>query len=252
MHYIIYKQRVAIFKGVMEINKKGLSNHVFMPIIISLFYTIYFYVVVKFIIEFNMLIRLNNITLSNLGTKFISDFLVTLLVPLILAVIYRKKLLKFKLQFKHTYLQYILITIMILLFLLNGDFTIRGLYKFFFYLVMVGFAEEFLFRGYVYNELLIHNKLLAVIVSGFFWGILHAILPGLLAGEALGQIGIRMLSHIGGAIVSGYYFIYLLEKSKSLFIPVFVHAILDYSVGGIGVLTAIGTGVYLFKLDRKN
>ncbi|MBU5314631.1 hypothetical protein KQI38_21640 [Tissierella carlieri] len=72
-----------------------------------------------------------------------------------------------------------------------------------------------------------------------------------MAGDGLKQIGIRMLSEIGGRIVAGYYFIYLLEKSKSLFIPVFVHAILDYTVGGIGVLTAIGTGVYFFILDRK-
>ena len=129
--------------------------------------------------------------------------------------------------------------------------TIRGYYKFFFYLVVVSFSEELVFRGYVYNELLRHNKLLAVIVSGFFWGIFHAILPGLLAGDGLGQIGIRMLSEIGGGIITGYYFIYLLEKSKSLFIPINIHAILDYQVGGIGVIVAIATGVYFFMLDRK-
>lgn len=116
---------------------------------------------------------------------------------------------------------------------------------------MVGFGEEFMFRGYVYNKLLRHNKLLAIIVSGFFWGILHAILPGLLAGNDLWRIGIGMLSEIGGGIAVGYYYIYLLEKSKSLLIPVFVHSILDYSVGSIGIITAIGTGAYLFILDRK-
>lgn len=60
-----------------------------------------------------------------------------------------------------------------------------------------------------------------------------------------------MLSEMGGGIASGYYFIYLLDKSKSLFIPIFVHAILNYTVGYIGILTAIGAGVYLFILDRK-
>ena len=232
-------------------NKQRVNNYIAIPIIISLLYTIYFYVVIKFIIKCNMLISINNITINNVGAKFIGDFFVMLLVPLILAVIYRKKLIEFKLQFIHTYLQYVLIAIMMVLFLLHGDFTIRGYYKLFFYLVVVGFGEEFIFRGYVYNELLRHNKFLAIIVSGFFWGILHAILPGLLAGDGLRQIGIRMLSEIGGGIVAGYYFIYLLEKSKSLFIPVFVHAILNYTVGGIGVLTAIGTGVYFFILDRK-
>ncbi len=198
-----------------------------------------------------MLISINSITKNNVGTKFIGDFFVTLFVPLILIMIYRKRLIEFKLQFMHTYLQYTLIGVMILFFILHRDFTIRGYYKFFFYLVVVGFSEELVFRGYVYNELLRHNKLLAVIVSGFFWGILHAILPGLLAGDGLGQIGIRMLSEIGGGIITGYYFIYLLEKSKSLFIPIYIHAILDYQVGGIGVIAAIATGVFFFMLDRK-
>lgn len=221
------------------------------PIIFSILYIIYFYVAVKIIIGSNLLISINSITKNNVGTKFIGDFFVTLFVPLILIMIYRKRLIEFKLQFMHTYLQYTLIGVMILFFILHRDFTIRGYYKFFFYLVVVGFSEELVFRGYVYNELLRHNKLLAVIVSGFFWGILHAILPGLLAGDGLGQIGIRMLSEIGGGIITGYYFIYLLEKSKSLFIPIYIHAILDYQVGGIGVIAAIATGVFFFMLDRK-
>lgn len=232
-------------------DRSRLNGHIAMPIIVSLLYTIYFYAATKFVIEHNMLISINNVTINNVGIKFIDDFFAMLLFPLILMVINRKRLIEFKLQFMHTYLQYILIAIMIVLFLLRWDLTIRGYYKFFFYLVAVGFGEEFIFRGYVYNELLRHNKLLAIIVSGFFWGILHAILPGLLVGEGLGQIGIGMLSKIGGGIAVGYYYIYLLEKSKSLFIPVFVHSILDYSVGSIGIITAIGTGVYLFTLDRK-
>lgn len=235
----------------MEIDRTRFSDHIAMPMIVSLLYTIYFYVATKFVIEHNMLISINNVTINNVGIKFIDDFFVMLLFPLILTVIYRKRLIEFKLQFMHTYLQYVLIAIMIGIFLLRGDSTIGGYYKFFFYLVVVGFGEEFIFRGYVYNKLLRHNKLLAIIVSGFFWGILHAILPGLLAGNDLWRIGIGMLSEIGGGIAVGYYYIYLLEKSKSLLIPVFVHSILDYSVGSIGIITAIGTGAYLFILDRK-
>jgi len=129
-----------------------------MPIIVSLLYTIYFYAATKFVIEHNMFISINNVMINNVGIKFIDDFFVVLLFPLILMVINRKRLIEFKLQFIHTYLQYILIAIMIILFLLRWDLTIREYYKFFFYLVVVGFGEEFIFRGYVYNELLRHNK----------------------------------------------------------------------------------------------
>lgn len=237
--------------GVMPVNRQKNSFHMAIPIIISLLYTIYFYIVAKFFIERNMLISINDIMISNVGTKLIGDFFAMLLVPLILIVTYRKKLHEFNFQFQHTYLQYFLIAIMVILFFLHGDFTIRGYYKFFFFLVVVAFGEEFIFRGYVYNKLQRHNKFLAIVASGLFWGILHAVLPGLLAGGTIVQIGISMLSEIGGGIFAGYYFIYLMEKSKSLFIPVFIHAILNYTVGIIGILVAIGAGIYLFISSRK-
>lgn len=60
-----------------------------------------------------------------------------------------------------------------------------------------------------------------------------------------------MLNEIGGGIVMGYYFIYVLEKSKSLYIPIFVHAIMNYAFVGVSVITVIGTGFYLQKLDKK-
>ena len=62
-------------------NRQRINDHVAMPIIISLLYTVYFYLVTKLIIECNMLISINNI-----GTKFIDDFFVMILVPLILII----------------------------------------------------------------------------------------------------------------------------------------------------------------------
>jgi membrane protease YdiL (CAAX protease family) len=229
-------------------NRQKISMDI--PIICVMLYTFYFYVVNRYFVENNMLISVNNITINNVGVKIIYDFCIMLLFPLVLIVIYRKKLIEFNLRFQNTYLQYILIAIMVLLFILHKDFTIGGLYKFFFYLVVVAFGEEFIFRGYVYNKLK-SKKILAIIVSGLFFGIMHAILPGVIAGKSISQIGINMLNEIGGGIVIGYFFIYLQEKSKSLIIPVFVHAILDYTIGYIGIITAAGTGIYLLIQDRK-
>ena len=147
-----------------------------------------------------MLISINSINKNNVGTKLITDFFVVLFVPLILIMVYRRRLKEFKLQFKHIFLQYILIGIMIFLFVLHKDFTVGGYYKFFFYLVVVGFSEEFIFRGYVYNQLFKYNKWLAIIVSGLFWGILHAILD-----YQIFRIGTLI------AIITGVYF-YLKDK----------------------------------------
>ncbi|KAB3529389.1 CPBP family intramembrane glutamic endopeptidase [Alkaliphilus serpentinus] len=233
-------------------NRKKISKYMTIPILTSVLYVIYFYVILVLAIEQNITFDVDSITLSNVVSKLIADFFIMLFFPLILIVIYWKRLIDFKLKFNHSFLQYSLIIIMLLLFFLHGDFSIKGYYKLFFYLVVVAFGEEFFFRGYVYNELSKYNRILAIVISGLFFGILHAVLPGVLKGYTIFQIGISMLSEIGGGILIGYYFIYLLEKSKSLFIPVFVHAILNYTVGIIGILTAIGTGVYLLINSRKD
>lgn len=66
--------------------------------------------------------------------------------------------------------------------------------------------------------------MLAILVSGFFFGVMHAILPGLLAGHDLGQIVLEMLNEIGGGIVVGFFFIYLMEKSSVIITSIlFVH-----------------------------
>ena len=233
------------------LNSRKYNKDIIKPILFSIAYTIYFYLATKFIVEKDILISLKDVGINNVGQKFMGDFFVILLIPCILMIIYRKNLKEFKLNFTHKNLQYTLITILVVSFLFHRNFTVRGIYQLFFSLVIVGFGEEFVFHGYVYNQLSKHNRLCAIIISGFFFGIIHAILPGVLAGKAIGGIGLSMLSEIVGGILMGYYFIYILEKSNSLYIPIFVHAIMNYAFVGVGVITMIGSGFYLQKLDKK-
>lgn len=219
-----------------------------MPVIVLLIYTIYFCLISKLFINRDLLISISDITVRNIGIKFVDDFLAMLFFPLVIIMVNRKRLTEFKLQLTHSYLLYTLTAIMLLLFLLHRDFTVKGYYKFFFYLVVVGFGEEFMFRGYAYNRLARYNKMLAIIISGLSWGILHAVLPGLLVGSSPGRILAGMISEIGGGIVIGYYYIYLMEKSQSLFVPILVHSIMDYSIGSIGIIIAVGAGIYLFAV----
>lgn len=167
------------------LNSRRYNKDISKPILFSIAYTICFYLSIKIIVGKDMLIGLNDVTINNVGQKFMGDFFVILLTPCILMIIFRKSLKEFKLSFTHKYLQYTLITILAVSFILHGDFTIKGIYQLFFSLVIVGFGEEFVFRGYVYNQLSNHNRLLAIIISGFFFGIMHAILPGVLAGKGL-------------------------------------------------------------------
>ena len=225
------------------------------PLIVGLIYTAYYYFGVKFLAEQDLLIGLQQVTWDNIGMKFMIDFSLMLLFPVILMLVYGKKLSGLIIRPDHSKLQYVLAGILVVLFLFHGNYSISGYYAFFFYLVIVSFGEELIFRGYVYSMLKSYNRWFAIIASGLLWGLPHAILPGLIAGSDLGRIGMDMLSQVGFGIVTGFYFIYLLEKSKSLSVPILVHTILNYSVGPIGTLTAVGAGFYLFqkdRLDRKN
>lgn len=72
-------------------------------------------------------------------------------------------------------------------------------------------------------------------------GYSHSALPTIISNGNLFQLILSMFSQIGGGILMGWFFIFLLEKSKSLWIPTLVHAILDYTVGFIGIIVAIIT-----------
>jgi membrane protease YdiL (CAAX protease family) len=234
-----------------KMNSKKYNKDIIKPIIFSIIYTIHFYLVTKFSVENNILMMINDITINNIVIKFMYDSTTMILIPSILIIIYRKRLIEFKLNFKYMYLLYALITILAVSFVLHGDFTIKGIYQLFFSLVIVGFGEEFIYRGYIYNQLTKHNRLLAIIISGFFFGILHAILPGLVAGNSLGQIIFSMRNEIGGGILMGYYFIYILDKSNSLYIPIFVHAIMNYAITSVSIITMIFIPIYLYTIDKK-
>ncbi|BCJ99288.1 hypothetical protein bsdcttw_23290 [Anaerocolumna chitinilytica] len=62
------------------------------------------------------------------------------------------------------------------------------------------------------------------------------------------QLLLAMVSEVGGGVLIGWYFIVLQERSKTIWIPVLIHAILDYTVGIIGVVVAAVTLIYF--LDK--
>lgn len=231
---------------------KKLKSREILSIILILIYIIYFYIFCKYVVTHDLLIGVKSVSSKNILLAFTSDFFASLLFPILLIFVFRHDLKKFNLVFRHTLLQYVLIGFIILTFILHNDFSIGGLYRLFFYLIPVAFSEEFIFRGYLYNELKSNNRLFAIILSGLLWGIPHAILPGLIANKTILEFCLSMISEIGGGVLSGYYFIYLQEKSNSLFIPIFVHALLDYSAGPLSIIPALGTFIYLFIKNKRN
>lgn len=212
---------------------------------------VWFYIVSNFLVNNNMLISKDSVTWDNILIKFIYDYSVMLSIPTILLVINKKNLKDFNLYLESQKEIFLLIAVMIVFFILHNDFTIGGFYKFYFYLVVVSFGEEFLYRGFVYNRLKVKSEVMAIILSGALWGIAHAILPSIQSNKDIIQMLFAMRNEVFCGILSGWYFIYLQEKSKTLWYPVLIHAILDYSVSFFGVLVAVIAFIHL-RIKSKN
>lgn len=212
---------------------------------------IWFYIVSSYFFNSNMLISIDNVTWDNILIKLADDYSVMLFIPTIILIINRKKLIDFNLCLESQKEIHFLTLVMITFFILHNDFTIRGFYKFFFYLVVVSFGEEFLFRGFVYNRLKIKSEVTAIILSGLLWGIAHAILPSIQSNKDIIQMLFAMRIEVFGGILSGWYFIYLQEKSKTLWFPVLIHALLDYSYSFLGALVAVMAFIHLIMKSKK-
>lgn len=223
------------------------------PLVISIAIGIFeialIYVVFYYNYNSNIFTSLNNITWDSILSRLVNDYFAMLLIPTTLIILNKKNMSIFRLNLISIKEIIFLSAIMILLFFLHNDFTIKGFYQFFFYLVFVAFAEEFIYRGFIYNILKGNSKALAIIISGIFWGITHAVLPSIIYDRDMVQFLLSMQNQIGFGIVVGWYFIYLLEKSKTLWIPILIHAILDYTVGPIGIMA--GVGMFLYYLLKS-
>lgn len=211
----------------MKINKK-----IIYPITLIGIYMVYFFFLVKYFYNNDLLIGVKNITISNVGIQLLGDFLANLLIVIIIISIMLRK--KQSLNITGTtrngkILACILFAIYIGIFFIKGDFSLAGIYKPLFFLITIGFAEEFIFRGYLFTEL--DKELptyLAVIISGMMWGAMHATLPIIVNNYSVMRSLTAIFSELGGGIVAGGLFILLYKKSNSLMVPILVHALLDY------------------------
>ncbi|MGL5381348.1 lysostaphin resistance A-like protein, partial [Clostridium sp.] len=222
----------------------------YIPILIGIIYVIYFYTFLTFVYQNGWLISLKDVSHSNLGTILLVDCGSMLILPLALIIVYRRNLNELGLKkSKHAM---VLILIYGLFFVLHSDYTVNGIYKAFSYLFIVALPEEIIYRGYIYNNLKKDNRISAIIISGILFGVMHSILPSIISESSMSIMIKDMFNQVGGGILSGFIFILYLEKSNSIFVPILIHALLDYSYSILGILVAIIVLVYLVIKNRRN
>mgnify|MGYP004598822265 FL=1 len=99
------------------------------------------------------------------------------------------------------------------------------LYAFWFYLIIVGCGEEFVFRGYLHRELRkTFNFKVSVILGGFVFGFAHGYSHFMIQGGTITGI----LSELGGGIVGALVFSAIYEKSNSIGWSILIHTCLDF------------------------
>ena len=88
-------------------------------------------------------------------------------------------------------------------------------------MVCVGFLEEIIFRGFLFQMMAKDNIKVAIIVTSITFGIGHII--NLLNGAEL----IPTLLQICYAITTGYLFAVILVKSKSIWPQIITHSVVN-------------------------
>jgi membrane protease YdiL (CAAX protease family) len=211
----------------MKINKK-IAN----PMIFIVMYMVYFFCITKYLYNNNLLIKLNSITPSNVSIKLLDDFLTSLFIVIIIisvTLIRKQSLSNIGITKNNSMLVFALLSIYFGIFFIKGDFSLIGIYKCFYYLIVVAFSEELIFRGYLFTSL--DRELptyLSVIISGIMWGAMHAFIPIIINNySVIGSLN-AICSELGSGILAGGLFILIYKKSKSLIISIMIHAILDF------------------------
>ena len=110
------------------------------------------------------------------------------------------------------------------------------------FLLMIGFGEEMLSRGFTYGVLLKFGRLRAIFFSSLFFGLLHinVYFPGNLGWETY----FHVMSTFGfGMVMCG-----LMITTRSIWVPVIFHAMIDWHIPFEKDSTAPITDDYIYSV----
>ena len=160
-------------------------------------------------------------------------------------------------------LYYIPLVLLCLLNVITGmkiQFSVPVIFLEVLSMMFVGFLEEIIFRGFLFNAMAKDNIKAAVIVSSVTFGIGHIV--NLLNGAEF----FSTLCQIIGAVGFGFMCVMIFIKSKSLLPCIITHSVFNMLsvftpeteilttiiVSAIIFIITVGYGVYLHLNDRNN
>lgn len=232
----------------MEISKK---KPLLKYIIIGILSVIYFYFATQLSCKLGY-VTLSELNGANIFQRLVSDCIFSLVSMVVILLMFRKSLGKLAINRNQSVLCMILLGVYLLCFILHGDFSAAGWYKLFFYIIFVAGFEELWARGLLYLQLKPCGKAAAILISGVLFGIVHAVVPSVVNGDGLGEMFLSMFSYLGLGLIGGLLFIFLLEMSGTIFVPILIHAIMDFAPDPLVYIgTLVGTVVWLIFVKIK-
>ncbi|NLK27256.1 MAG: CPBP family intramembrane metalloprotease [Clostridiales bacterium] len=117
-------------------------------------------------------------------------------------------------------------TIVVIIHLLNGRSVDIILYNYIFYVFIIGFGEEIVFRGFLWPRLVVtFGKANGTILTGVLFGVIHAPVKIIMNGSPLAQ---AVFNEIGGGIIGSLFFIFIYTRNNNIVLPSILHGLLDF------------------------
>lgn len=210
---------------------KGQKNKIYISLGICMF--IYLFVsaiFVKILMVNNFWINKTDISTENIGKAIFNQSIFSIIIPALCFLPFWKNYKLLKRDKVRYYLIAAAFAFYIISFCMQENITFIMKYNFFKYLLFIGLGEEIVFRGIMYNVIKLESNRKAILISGACFGVMHA-LSIYWNGGNTSAIIMGAVSELGGGILAGGYFIFLYEISGTIFLPVLIHAILDYPYG---------------------
>ena len=114
--------------------------------------------------------------------------------------------------------------------LIFKDDKVTILYNLFYYLVLIAFTEEFVVRGLCVYLLKDFSWKVRYLIPNVVFGIMHIFAYSNYRYLSPNYIIHFLGSNLLGLLAAGCLFQFLKEKSGTLWVPILIHAICDYSV----------------------
>lgn len=174
-------------------------------------------------------VLLNTICINNFGQFDIRTFICNLiLVIFLLLIIYKNKLFNylglnsFPKAKKYLYFIPLLLIISVNLWNITSiNYSVKEIIPFIGTMLLIGFLEEIIFRGFLFKEVAKENVEKAIVIASLTFGVGHAV--NLLNGASLYPTMMQMIY----SIAIGYLFANIFYETKSIWPCIIAHALMN-------------------------